>query len=291
MVEGLGVAVQGVQKTGRNIKQAGQGVKEVVKTTRQTVQTAEKATKASAKAAAKAAQVAKAAAKATVKGIQIGTRAIIATVKAIAAVVKAIAAAIAAGGWIVLLVLVAVLAAILIIYYIFNSASSIFFVDNEEDGIVRSYLTIQQMEDKLQDEYNRTIDALVVDEDRMEIHGQAADWKEVVAVYAVMAQFEYQNIAQIEGEKESLMRKIFWDMTIINARVETRPEIIEEIAQDEHGNPVITEREVGREWYIITIERKTALEIADEYGFSVSEKADLIKLLDENNKELWDPLL
>lgn len=249
------------------IKDGGKGIKRLGNTANSSA----KAAKAGAKGTVKIAQKIKQAIIALIKNAKAIIKAIIAAGKAIVAAIKAIGAAIAAGGWIAVIILVICLVAI-----IGSSVYGVFTPANEDENVIASMMV------ELDAEYERNQENLVSEYDYDEIiyEGDSADWKDVVAVYAVRVNLDPENpqdLVTFSDAKSDVLKGVYSSMNTI--RVET----------EEREN-----KENGKSEKIVTVkvirEHLTANEAAERYNFTENQMEMLNELLDERNNELWQGL-
>ena len=93
-----------------------------------------------------------------------------------------------------------------------------------------------------------------------------------------------------EGKKQ-LLSGIFWEMNEISSRTESKTETVITESDDGHGNIVQTETTVTQTYLYITVSHKTAVEMAEQYGFSEEQRQQLSELLAEENNSLWSQVL
>ena len=277
-----------VKTTEKGIKTAQATSKAAIKTTETSVKTVQTAAKASAKTAQKAAQAAKPTAKATVAAVKAAVKATIAAVKAIIAGVKVLVAAIAAGGWIAVVIIIV----ICLIALIAGSVFGIFF-SGEDSG---NGMTMQSVVREINAEYDNRLDEIQSSTtyDVLEMSGNRAVWKEVLAVYSVKTTTDPDNpqeVATMDEGKKQLLSGIFWEMNEISSRTESKTETQITESDDGHGNIVQTETTVTRTYLYITVSHKTADEMADLYGFNEEQRQQLSELLAEENNSLWSAVL
>lgn len=277
-----------VKTTQKSVKTAQATSKAAIKTTEQVAKTSQAAAKASVKTAQKAIQVAKVTAKATVTALKAAVKATIAVVKAIIAGTKALIAAIAAGGWIAVVVVIV----ICLIGLLVGSVFGIFF-SGEESG---SGMTMQTAVREINTEYDNRLEEIKngTAHDVLEMSGSRAVWKEVLAVYSVKTTTDPDNpqeVATMDESKKELLASIFWEMNEISSRTESKTETVIEESDDGHGNIVQTESTVTSTYLYITVNHKTAEEIADKYHFNTDQRKQLAELLDEKNNSLWSQVL
>ena len=278
-------SVKTAQKT---IKTAEQTAKTAIKTTQQAAKVAQKTAQATARAARAAAHAARAAAKAAIVTAKAVAKAIALAVKAIIAGTKALIAAIAAGGWIAVLVIII----ICLIALLIGSCFGIFF-SNEDNG---SGLTMQNVVQEINTDYQTQIDTTKanISYDVLEMSGSRAVWPEVLSVYAVKTTTDPDNAQGGRHHRrfqESHSQRHFWQMNEISSRTETKTEEIIIETDDGHGNIVETVTTVTRTYLYITVNHKTAEDMANQYGFNEDQREQLAELLAEENRSMWSSVL
>lgn len=218
--------------------------------------------------ARQAARTAKAAAKTT-------ARAAAAIGKAIAASVKAMAAAIVAAGpgaiLIIVLILFAVVAAII------ASPFGIFFSGEDTAADV---VPVSQVVAECNAELAAEMDGICQSNphDSMTLNGQTADWAEVLAIFAVKTAGSEDETAMdvvtIDAARVAVIKEVFGEMNRISYAVET---ITHSDSDPDDGiDDSYTETILH-----ITIERRTAEEMADYYAFTDIQWEMLVALLEE----------
>lgn len=261
------------------------GIKTASKGTKTAAKTTFKETKATVKTSVKATQFMKKTATATVKFAKVAGKAIIAAVKATAAAVKGIVAAIVAGGWISVLIIIIVVIVSLVIGSIYG-----IFIPNEDDG-----LTIFSVKSDLEREYYQRQGELIANcrYDILNYEGDIADWREMIAVYAVKINLgnEPQEVVTFDENKAAKLKEIFWDMNAISLRTETRTTAVTKYITDDEGNPVEVREDVTTIILTVVTDCLSIDEISDKYGFSAKQKEMLSELLREENAELWAGIL
>ncbi len=272
------------KSTKRTARSAQQTSKAAIKTSKQAAKAAQKTAKAFAKAAKKAAQAAKETAKAAAKAAKVAAK----IIKAIIAAIKALAAACAAGGWIVLVIILL----ILMIAIILCSAFGIFYT-GEDSG---TGITMRTAVAEINDDYNRVIEEkkASADYDVLEMSEARAQWKEVIAVYAVKLNMDPDNpqeVATMTDYKIKELKNIFWVMNQVSSYVteETKTETVDE--GDGHGNIVTTEKTVTVKTLHITVTHKTIEEMANRYAFNDKQREMLKELLADDKNQLWTAVL
>lgn len=269
-----------VKTAGRSMKSLKQSVKGI--------KTAQKTAQATAKSAKASAQAAKAAAKATVTGVKAAIHATVTAVKITIAAVKGLIAAIAAGGW----VAVVIILLICLIALVVGSCFGIFFSGENSGNGMTMPSVVQEISLDYQNRLNETESAQSYDV--LEVSGSRAVWPEVLAVYSVKTATDptgAQEVATMDEAKKKILTDIFWQMNVISSKMDTKTEKVIVKTDDGNGNITETESTVTRKYLHITVDHKTALEMADEYGFDESQRRQLAELLSDENKELWTQVL
>lgn len=279
---------QTIKTTHKSVKTAEKTSKAAVKTAQQSEKVAQKTTQAAVKASQKAAQAARAAAKTAATTFKAAAKATVAAVKAIVAGTKALVAAIAAGGWIAVVIIVV----ICLIALIVGSCFGLFF-SGEDSGTGQ---TIQTAVQEINSEYQAKLDEIKAPHtyDVLEMSGDRAAWKEVLAVYAVMVATDYDNpqeVITVNDSKKETLKNIFWDMNEISSRTQLKTETVIEPADDGHGNIVEMEKTVTRTYLYINMSHITAEEMADQYNFNANQRNQLFELLSDDNNSMWDIIL
>ena len=195
-------------------------------------------------------------------------------VQAIKAVGRGVASAVSsilsAGGGAVVLVLI--LTVILVAAIVASPFGILFSNESREAGVVPLYAAVAQVNY----EFNERLEALQTadDYDSISVDGQAADWVEVLAVFAVKVagsnDADAADVATMDADRITRLKAVFWDMTTIAHRIE----VIHHLGSgDDDG---WTERNL-----YITITAKTAEEMKTEYHFNRNQIAALDELLEQ----------
>lgn len=269
-----------VKTAGRSVKSLKQSVKGI--------KTAQKTAQATAKSAKASAQAAKAAARATVTGVKAAIHATVTAVKTMIAAVKGLIAAIAAGGWVAVVIILLVCLIALVV----GSCFGIFFSGEDSGNDMTMPSVVQEISLDYQNRLNETESAQSYDV--LEISGFRAVWPEVLAVYSVKTATDptgAQEVATMDEAKKKILTNIFWQMNVISSKMDTKTEKVIVKTDDGNGNITETESTVTRKYLHITVDHKTALEMADEYGFDENQRRQLAELLSDENKELWTQVL
>lgn len=198
-----------------------------------------------------------------------------AMVQAVQTIGRGIASAassiVAAGGGAVVLVLL--LTVILVAAIVASPFGILFSNESREAGVVPLSAAVAQVNY----EFNERLEALQTadDYDSISVDGQAADWIEVLAVFAVKvagADVDAADVATMDADRIARLKAVFWDMTTIAHRIEV---IDHPGSGDDDG---WTERNL-----YITITAKTAEEMKTAYHFNRNQIAALEELLEQRD--------
>ena len=199
----------------------------------------------------------------TGKGLVVLTRKLAAAVtRAAAALVSSLAAL--AGGAVLLVALVI----IMVIAAVANSPFGLFFAQERN---APGALSVSEAVNEVNIRYNAQLEALQAgDYDDIVIQGQAADWPEVLAVFA--ARFagaeDGVDVATLDADRVAKLTAVFWDMTEISSWVETI------------DHPGDEDSEGWTEYILhITIAAKTADDMRTAYSFTDYQSSALDELL------------
>ena len=186
-------------------------------------------------------------------------------------VASAVSSILSAGGGAVVLVLF--LTVILVAAIVASPFGILFSNESREAGVVPISAAVAQ----INYDFNAELEALQTadDYDSISVDGQAADWIEVLAVFAVKvagADVDATDVATMDADRIARLKAVFWDMTTITHRVEI---IHHPGSGDDDG---WTERNL-----YITITAKTAEEMKTAYHFNRNQIAALDELLEQRD--------
>ena len=197
-------------------------------------------------------------------------------VQAIKAVGRGVASAVSslltAGGGAVVLVLF--LTVILVAAIVASPFGILFSNESREAGVVPISAAVAQVNY----DFNERLEALQTadDYDSISVDGQAADWVEVLAAFAVKVagsnDVDAADVATMDADRIDRLKTVFWDMTTITHRIEV---IHHPGSSDGDG---WTERNL-----YITITAKTAEAMKTAYGFNRNQIAALEELLEQRD--------
>ena len=188
-----------------------------------------------------------------------------------------------AGGIVAMLVVVLIVS----IGIIVGSSFGVLF-SGEDTG---TGMTIRDAIREINLEYETKLLALRTDEhDSIEMTGSRAVWKDVLSVYAVRETTDPehpQEVVSVTDEKKRILRDLFWEMNVIEARVETVTKTITEDHPDAHGHIVTEQHEVTEKVLYIDVRHKSAEEMARKYHFNEDQNAQLTELLSPDYNDMW----
>ena len=188
-------------------------------------------------------------------------------------VASAVSSLLTAGSGAVVLVLL--LTVILVAAIVASPFGILFSGESREAGVVPLSAAVAQVNY----DFNERLEALQTADDSnfISVDGQAADWIEVLAMFAVKVagsdDVDAADVATMDADRIARLKAVFWDMTTITHRVE----IIHHPGSGE-GDDSWTERNL-----YITISAKTAEEIKTVYHFNHNQIAALEELLEQRD--------
>lgn len=208
-------------------------------------------------------------------------------VKAAIAAIKGLVAIIAAGGWVAVLVIII----ICLIGLFVGSIFGVFFSGEDSGNGYTMPMAIAEINEEYADKLTEIRNANTHDE--VSMSGTRAAWKEILAVYAVKVNTDPENaqdVATMDESKKALLASVFWDMNTITYRTETI-EVTEVTVEGDGEDFITTETTVSKTILYIAVTHKTAYEMAEQYGFSAKQKAQLAELLSDEYADLWSAVL
>ena len=185
-------------------------------------------------------------------------------------VASAVSSILSAGGGAVVLVLL--LTVILVAAIVASPFGILFSNESREAGVVPMSAAAAQVNY----DFNAELEALQTADsyDSISIDGQAADWVEILAVFAVKVagvDADAADVATMDADRIARLKAVFWDMTTISHRIE----IIDHPGSGEDDDGW-TERNL-----YITITAKTAEDMKTVYHFNRNQIAALEELLEQ----------
>lgn len=226
-------------------------------TTRQTVKKAKKAREVMRYTAMKTAKTAKVAIKKAAEAAKLLLRMLI---KAGQMVLAALAAV---GPFLLLIVVL-----LSLVVAVISSPFGIFFSpnDNNNPHISQIVRDIEAECDAKLAEMTAGFDPQDVAYDWESDGAMGGRWLEIVPVFAVKTTTDADNgmdVATLDANRQRILREIFWDMVTLNSFTRSVP--VESEVQQEDGS-VVMETTYKTE-LVVTMETRSALEQAEQYGF------------------------
>ena len=240
----------------------------IMKTTDRSAKASQKTVQAAVKPSHRALKAAHATAKTGIVVIREAVKTSVAAIKTAIAAAQDLTAAIAAGSWAVVVVVLVICMAGLFI----ASPYGIFFLNSDSTDTITPTTLIAQINRELDEKLSELQESETYN--RAEIQGQPPDWREVLAVFAVI------NADNPVKEQAELLREVFWNMT----KITTESKTIEHPASG--NNAAWTETVLT-----IKITPRTPDDMRVFYQLSDQQNGFLDDLLSEENSSLWDNLL
>ena len=274
-------------RTKKTIKTV-EGNKKVIRSTNDGRILAQETMKQSAKAAKKAEAITRESAKEAAKLAKKAAAFLKKIAKLTIEAVKSLVSAIIAGGWTAVIVIIVICMIGAVAYSVYG-----IFFSNEDSG---TGITIQSAVIELNEEFwaETEKEKAKYTYDTLDMSGYQADWKEVLAVYSVKVNTDPNNpleVATIDESKKNMLRDIFWDMNSISSRTETEESTTIVETTDEQGNVVQEEQPITKVTLYLTLNGKSADEMAEQYNFSDKQKEYLAELLSSKNDKMWNSLI
>lgn len=208
--------------------------------------------------------------------------------RAVIAGTKTLVSAVTAGGWVAVLIVII----ICMVALIAGSSFGIFFSgEKSTNGILMCEVVREINED-----FDTEMDKIKSDNeyDILKLSGARTPWKDVLAIYAVKTASDKlapQEVSTVTEEKKTLIEELFWQMNTIQHCTETNIEVETVYFEDANGNMVEATIESEITTLYITIEGKTASQMADGLSFTFEQKAQLNELLHEDYNSLWTSVI
>ena len=208
--------------------------------------------------------------------------------KAAIKAIETLTSAIIAGGWVAVITIIV----IALVGALACSTNGIFF-SGEDSG---TGITIKNVVQELNDDFNSNVESekAKYTYDILDMSGSQADWREVLAIYAVKTTTDAdspQEVATVDENKKKIIENIFWEMNSISSRTEVTEKTTVVETTDANGNSIEQEQAVSKTTLYITLTPKSADDMASEYGFTDKQKEYLADLLDDNKIQLWNSLI
>ena len=125
--------------------------------------------------------------------------------------------------------------------------------------------------------------------DDYEINSNRAEWKDIIAVYAVLVSGgeEQSDVITLDDKKIEKLRSIFWEMNTISSRTEDIEKEIE--ITDDKGNKKI--EKVTRKVLYIEITSKSVDEMINIHNLNEKQKKQLAELQKAEYNSMWSNVL
>jgi len=210
-------------------------------------------------------------------------KAVIRAIRAIIAATKALIVFLLAGGWIAALIVIVICMIGLLVSSIFG----IFFSGEDMGDGSKSMTSVIS---ELNQEFMGKITQIQNDNpyEEYDIEGARASWKDILAVYvAKYSNGDYKTeMMSLDENKINQLKQIFWDMNEVSFTkdVETEEKIILHLTWTEY-------KTIEHVKLHIKINSKTALQMADQYNFSVTQKEQLNDLLKDEYLAMWSQVI
>ena len=255
----------------------------VIKTTENNALVIQRNTKLQAKTAQKTAKIIKESAKQVAKVSKDTIKSVIRAIRAIIAATKALIMFLIAGGWIVALI-------VIVICMIGMLVSSIFGIFFSGENIGDGSKSMTSVISELNQGFIGKITQIQTENpsEEFDINGSRASWKDVLAVYvAKYSNGDYKTeMMTLDENKISQLKQIFWDMNEVSftKKVEKEEKVILHLTWTEC-------KTIEHVKLHIKINSKTALQMADQYNFSVIQKVQLNDLLQDEYLAMWSQVI
>lgn len=196
-------------------------------------------------------------------------KAVVAVAKAASALISALAGIVGGGILLLALVVVVVIAAIA------NSPFGLFFA---QEPNAPGTVSVAQAVGTVNMAYNSRLELLQAgDYDTITLDGQAPDWPEVLAVFAVKTagtDVDGLDVATLDTDRVNRLTAVFWDMTAVTVTEETIER--EDSDPDDDTDDSWTEKILH-----ITITPQTADDMRIAYAFTEYQNSALDELLSD----------
>ncbi len=256
-----------------------------IKTTERTAKAAKKGAEATIKASKKTAETLKKTAEITVKTVKAAVKATVAAVKAAIAAIKELVAIIAAGGWAAVLIIAIICAVGLII----GSVYAIFIP--KENGV--SIQSVMRECEREQEEWIESLKASVP-YDYCYLEGQGADWKEVIAVWAVMCKVdidEPEDLITLNEKTVERLKAVYSTANQINAYAKTETTVIYVKEFDDEGYEHVVPKAIDEVHFYIQRGSLTIQELSEIYKFGSKQLKHLQDLCESDKDDLWSTII
>ena len=287
--------IKTAEKTNKSIKKANRTIKNAQKTARANRLMFERGRKLAIKSAKVAVKGTKAVVKGTIKAI-----------KGMIAAVKSLVGLLIAGGSVAMVVIIVICLIGLLLASIFGIFFSSLKIDIGVQPKTMSECIVDLNDDmtkKITDIENTFIhDEVVINSDR-------ADWKDIIAVYAVKTNGgdNSEEVMSLDIGKQAKLREVFWDMNEITYETKREKYVSTSIGTldkrdfslNDSNNTNINsfenrdtqEDETEKIVLYINIKSKSIDDMKTKYAFNESQLGELEEITSEDKKSLWNSVI
>ena len=154
---------------------------------------------------------------------------------------------------------------------------------------------------RINNEFNDKITDIKTDNphDKLVMSGSKAEWREVLAIYAVAynmtdmhpANPDEVQVVTLDESKEEYIRNLFWEINKIDHRIETYTETEQVEEKQKDGKIKKDNKQVQKKALYITVSHVDLETIMTNKGFTAEQKKMCRQLLSDENNDLWRELL
>lgn len=308
MAEGKNKTIELIKKKkikSNNIKTA-ENTKKTIKKANRTIKNSQKTARANRLMFERGKRLAIKSAKVAVKGTKAVVKGTIKAIKGMISAVKSLVGLLAAGGSVAVIVIIVICLIGLLLASIFGIFFSSLKIDIGVQPKTMSECIVDLNDDmtkKITDIENTFIhDEVVINSDR-------ADWKDIIAVYAVKLNGgdNEEEVMSLDIGKQAKLREVFWDMNEIT--YETKREKFEstsigtldkrDFSLNNPNNTNInsfdsrdTQSEEKEKIVLyINIKSKSIDDMKTKYAFNESQLGELEEITSDDKKSLWNSVI
>ena len=239
-----------LKNTPKNIINTIKQTKKDIKTSREVLRKSKKATEESIKASQKAIKMTKDTAKVVAKTTKTIIEASVKIIKALYDALSSLIAFIFAGGWVAIIIIVI----ICMIGLLLGSGFGIFFMDD-----MNKEYTVSNLIYETNIEVNNIVELRksIYKYDRVEVNVEFNRWNEILAIYAVKSNIDYDNnIYELNLNNRSVLKSMFWQMNKIESEVKIEKVSDFKYEKVLYNNLVSETLEEMMNKYLLTTEQK-----------------------------------
>ena len=202
-----------IKNTPKNIINTIKQTKKDIRTSREVLRKSKKVKEESIKTSQKAIKMTKDTAKVVAKTTKTIIEASVKIIKALYDALSSLIAFIFAGGWVAIIIIVI----ICMIGLLLGSGFGIFFMDD-----MNKEYTVSNLIYETNIEVNNIVELRksIYKYDRVEVNVEFNRWNEILAIYAVKSNIDYDNnIYELNLTNSSILKSMFWQMNKIESEV------------------------------------------------------------------------